>query len=156
MNGPPAAAHDTPSRQGAHSHLAPPFSLEPQTQPRGGSHTTGFPASEAKGQASAQKGGERRVGLLSISPLGWAWTPGQDFLAQAPGEAVSQSQGGHLVFRFPMPPLSSPQAQGPERPCTTLWTPISFKPVSQGARSLYLIIDLLLLSQANSPRKRTG
>lgn len=31
-------------------------------------------------------------------------------------EAGSESQGGHLVSGFPMPPMSSPRTQGPKQP----------------------------------------
>lgn len=144
------------SRQGAHSHLAPPFAREPQTQPHGGSHTTGFSASASEGPGLRSERRQEEGGTpMHFTPwVGMDSRPG--FPRSGCPEAASQSQGGHLVFRFPMPPLSSPQTQGPEWPCTKLWTPIPFKLLSQGARSLYLITDLLRLSQANSPRKRAG
>lgn len=97
------------SRQGAHCHLAPPFVREPQTQPHGAGHTTGFPApgSEAPGWCSERRREEGGTPKHFTPWVGMDSRPG--FPRPGCPEAVSQSQGGHRGFRFPMPPRSSPQ-----------------------------------------------
>lgn len=80
------------SREGAHSHLAPPFFLEPQIQPHGGSHTTGFPASGSEGPGVSLERRQEEGG----TPKNFTRWVGMDcrpgFLLQAAGKQALRAK----------------------------------------------------------------
>mgnify|MGYP007067292243 CR=1 FL=1 len=116
VNGSPGSTRY--SRQGAHPHLAPPFFHEPKTKPHGGGHTTGFPAlgREGAGMSSemSQEGGTPR----HFTPwVGMDSRPG--FPLPGCPEAGSESQGEHLVSRFPCSSaVQPPGSRAPSSPKT--------------------------------------